>query len=180
MRCMMLLFASTADPGAAQLAGRQAAIAVRPENPERIQALVPPDPKTLRNQVSGDVTSLFLALSAFALLIGTVAIANATLLNIIERRNEIGLRRALGATRRHVRRQITVEAGLVGIIAGIAGASIGVIAVAVTSATRNWTTTINPTIILIAPLIGLITGVAAGILPAHRASKTPPAHTLRP
>lgn len=166
-------------PGAAQLAGRQAPLALRPDHPERLQALVPPDPKQLRNQVSGDITSLFLALSGLALLIGTVAIANATLLNIIERRNEIGLRRALGATRAHIRRQITIEAALIGTVAGITGASIGLLAVVATSATRGWTTTINPTTILIAPLIGLTTGAIAGLIPAIRASNAPPAETLR-
>jgi putative ABC transport system permease protein len=166
-------------PGAAQLAGRQAPIALRPDHPERLQALVPPDPKQLRNQVSGDITSLFLALSGLALLIGTVAIANATLLNIIERRSEIGLRRALGAKRAHIRRQITIEAALIGTVAGITGASIGLLGVVATSATRGWTTTINPTTILAAPLIGLTTGAIAGLIPAIRASNTPPAETLR-
>lgn len=166
-------------PGAAQLAGRQAPLALRPDQPERLQALVPPDPKQLRNQVSGDITSLFLALSGLALLIGTVAIANATLLNIIERRNEIGLRRALGAKRAHIRRQITMEAALIGTIAGITGACIGLLGVVATSATRGWTTTINPTTILVAPLIGLTTGAIAGLIPAIRASNTPPAETLR-
>ena len=166
-------------PGAAQLAGRQAPLALRPDHPERLQALVPPDPKQLRNQVSSDITSLFLALSGLALLIGTVAIANATLLNIIERRSEIGLRRALGAKRAHIRRQITLEAALIGTIAGITGASIGLLGVVATSATRGWTTTINPTTILAAPLIGLTTGAIAGLIPAIRASNTPPAETLR-
>jgi len=166
-------------PGAAQLAGRQAPLALRPDHPERLQALVPPDPKQLRNQVSSDITSLFLALSGLALLIGTVAIANATLLNIIERRSEIGLRRALGAKRAHIRRQITIEAALIGTIAGITGASIGLLGVVATSATRGWTTTINPTTILAAPLIGLTTGALAGLIPAIRASNTPPAETLR-
>ena len=166
-------------PGAAQLAGRQAPLALRPDHPERLQALVPPDPKQLRNQVSSDITWLFLALSGLALLIGTVAIANATLLNIIERRSEIGLRRALGAKRAHIRRQITIEAALIGTIAGITGASIGLLGVVATSATRGWTTTINPTTILAAPLIGLTTGAIAGLIPAIRASNTPPAETLR-
>ncbi len=166
-------------PGAAQLAGRQAPLALRPDHPERLQALVPPDPKQLRNQVSSDITSLFLALSGLALLIGTVAIANATLLNIIERRSEIGLRRALGAKRAHIRRQITIEAALIGTIAGITGASIGLLGVVATSATRGWTTTINPTTILAAPLIGLTTGAIAGLIPAIRAGRTAPMETLR-
>lgn len=167
------------QPGAANLAGRQAPLALRPDQPNRLQALVPPDPKRLRNQISDDITSLFLALSALALLIGTIAIANATLLNVIERRSEIGLRRALGAKRAHIRRQITVEAALIGAVAGTAGASIGIIGIVITSATRGWTATINPNNILIAPVIGLVTGALAGLIPASRASGTPPAETLR-
>jgi len=167
------------QPGAAQLVARQTSLALRPDFPERLRVLVPPDPRRLRNQVSGDVTSLFLALSGLALLIGTVAIANATLLNVIERREEIGLRRALGAKRAHIRRQITVEAGLVGLVAGVAGASIGILGVVATSASRGWTTTISPGNVLLAPIIGLFAGTVAGLLPAIRASGTPPAVTLR-
>lgn len=167
------------QPGAAALAGRQAPIALRPDQPDTLQSLVPPDPKTLRNQVQGDITSLFYALSALALLIGTIAIANATLLNVIERRNEIGLRRALGATRPHIRRQITIEAALTGTAAAITGTSIGLIGVTLVSTSRHWTTTINPTTIAIAPAIGLATGALAGLIPAIRASHTPPADTLR-
>ncbi len=167
------------DPGAAVLAGRQAPVALRPEDPTRLQALVPPDPKTLRNQVSNDVTSLFLALSALALLIGTVAIANATLLNVIERRAEIGLRRALGARRRHIRRQITLEAAIIGTTGSIVGTSIALITISAVSASREWTTTISPTTLAIAPALGLSTGAIAGLLPAIKASRTPPAETLR-
>jgi len=166
-------------PGAAQLIGHQAPVALRPQAPERLQALVPPDPQTLRNQVEGDVQSLFLALSGLALLIGAVAITNATLLNIIERRPEIGLRRALGATRAHITRQITLEAALTGTLAGILGATIGLLAVIATSIARQWTPTIEPNLLLAAPLIGIATGTLAGIIPALKASHTPPAETLR-
>ncbi len=167
------------DPGAAQLAGRQAPTALRPQDPQRLQALVPPDPQTLRNNVESDVTSLYYALAALALFIGTVAIANATLLNTIERRPEIGLRRALGAKRSHITRQITLEAAITGTIAGACGTALAIIAVTLTAHTRGWTTTINPTITIIAPLIGLATGAIAGLAPALKAAQTPPATTLR-
>lgn len=166
-------------PGAANLAGRQAPLALRPDAPERLQSLVPPDPKTLRNQVQGDVTSLFYALAGLALLIGTIAITNATLLNTIERRPEIGLRRALGAKRGHIVRQITLEAAITGTIAAIAGTAIAILAIAAVAASRDWTATINPTITLVAPLIGLATGAVAGVFPALKAAQTPPATTLR-
>jgi len=166
-------------PGAAPLAGRQAPLALRPQQPERLQALVPPDPQTLRNNVEGDVTGLYYALAALALLIGTIAIANATLLNTIERRPEIGLRRALGATRTHIVRQITLEASVTGAIAGIVGTAIAIYAIAAIAHQRHWTATINPTLTLAAPLIGLATGAIAGIGPALKAAQTPPATTLR-
>jgi putative ABC transport system permease protein len=166
-------------PGAAQLIGHQASIALRPQQPDRLQTLVPPDPRSLRNQVEGDVESLFYALAGLALLIGAVAITNATLLNIIERRPEIGLRRALGATRAHIGRQITLEAALTGSLAGVMGATVGLLAVVVTSIVRQWTPTIQPRILLAAPIIGIVTGTLAGIVPALKASRTPPAETLR-
>ncbi len=166
-------------PGAAQLIGEQAPLVLRPEQPGRLQALVPPDPRMLRNQVESDVQTLFYALSGLALLIGAVAITNATLLNIIERRPEIGLRRALGATRLHITRQITLEAALTGAIAGVVGTTIGILAISATSIARGWTPTINPTLLVAAPAIGIITGTLAGLIPAVKAANTPPAETLR-
>jgi putative ABC transport system permease protein len=166
-------------PGAAQLIGRQALLALRSQQPERLAALVPPDPTTLRDGVESDVTSLYYALAALSLAVGTIAIANATLLSTIERSPEIGLRRALGAKRSHITRQIIVEASATGTVAGIAGTALAIIIVAAVAASRGWTTTIDPSIIAAAPLIGLLTGAIAGALPAMRASRTPPAVTLR-
>lgn len=166
-------------PGAAQLIGRQAPIALRPDAPGRIQALVPPDPTTLRRQVSGDVTSLFLALSILSMLIGAVAIANATLVSVMERRGEIGLRRALGARRSHIWLQFCTESAGIGTLSGIIGLSVAVIGVSFACAINNLILTLNPVAILAAPLIGLATGTASGILPAIRAGKTPPSISLQ-
>jgi putative ABC transport system permease protein len=165
--------------GAANLVGRQAPLALRPDAPERLQALVPPDPRTLRNQVQGDITGLFYALAGLALLIGTIAITNATLLNVIERRPEIGLRRALGSKRSHIAGQITLEAAIVGLLAAITGAAIAVLVVAVYSSTKDWTPTMSPSTVALALPIGLVTGALAGLAPAVRAARTPPAVTLR-
>lgn len=167
------------QPGAAALVGRQAPVALRPNQPERLTALVPPDPRTLRNNVESDVTSLYYALAALSLAVGTIAIANATLLNTIERRPEIGLRRALGAKRSHITRQIILEAAATGTIAGITGSALATLVVAAYSASRGWATTIDPATIGVAPVIGLITGAFAGTAPALRASRTAPAITLR-
>jgi putative ABC transport system permease protein len=165
--------------GAAPLIGRQAPIALRPQDPERLHALVPPDPDTLRIQVSGDVTTLFNALAGLALLIGAIAIANASLLNVIERRSEIGLRRALGARRSHIRRQITLESALTGLTAGIVGATVAIIGLTIYTMSRGWTLTVDPVTMIASPIVGLLTGSIAGIIPAHRASQVAPATTMR-
>jgi putative ABC transport system permease protein len=167
------------QPGAAALIGRQAPLALRPQQPDRLTALVPPDPRTLRNNVESDVTSLYYALAALSLAVGTIAIANATLLNTIERRPEIGLRRALGAKRSHITRQIILEAAATGTVAGITGTALAVLGVAAYSTNRGWATTIEPTTVGAAPIIGLITGALAGAIPALRASRIQPAITLR-
>jgi putative ABC transport system permease protein len=165
--------------GAASLAGRQAPVALRPNEPGRLRSLVPPDPRTLRNEVESDVTSLYYALALLALVIGTIAIANATLLNTIERRPEIGLRRALGAKRSHIVRQITLEAAITGTVGAVFGTALAIYAIAAVAHHRDWTAVIDPTIALSAPAIGLVTGALAGIAPALKAARTPPATTLR-
>ena len=167
------------EQGAAALIGRQAPLALRPNDPDRLISIVPPDPQSLRNRVESDVTGLYYALAALALLIGTIAIANATMLSAIERRPEIGLRRALGAKRSHIVRQITLEAAITGTFAAIVGAGIGIVVIGVVANQRGWMLTISPTAIWAAPAIGLITGACAGVIPALRAARTPPATTLR-
>lgn len=165
--------------GAADLVGRQAPTALRPNDPDRLMSLVPPSPDKLRNVVESDITDLYYSLSVVAIVIGCIAIANAMLLTTIERRPEIGLRRALGARRRHIARQIVVEASMIGVFAGFAGASLGMCGIGVFSWTRGWTMTIDIRLPLLAPLLGLVTGALAGLLPAVRAARTPPAITLR-
>ncbi len=166
-------------PGAAPLIGRQAPIALRPEHPSSLTALVPPNPSTLRRQVETDVTSLYYALAVLSLFVGTIGIANATLLNVIERRSEIGLRRALGATRVHIAQQVMLEAIIVGALGGLIGTMLGILAVNGVAISQTWTTTMDPRLVGFAPLAGVATGALAGAIPAVRASRTPPAVTLR-
>lgn len=165
--------------GAADLIGHQAPLALRPDTPELLQALIPPDPRELRREIEGDVTGLLYGLSGLALFVGMIGITNTTLVAVLERRSEIGVRRALGARRRHVAAQFLTESAAIGTAGGIVGASVGIVVVVAIAARREWTTTLDPLLTLPAPIFGLIAGLLAGLQPAWRASRITPATALR-
>ena len=165
--------------GAAQLIGRQAALALRPEQTDRYTTLVPPEPKTLRRNVQKDSNTLYIALAGVTLLIGAVGIANTTLVSVMERTGEIGLRRALGAARRHIATQFLGESAALGTLGGLLGTVLGLVVMIGIASSRQWTATIPPTIPVIAPLIGTCVGTMAGIYPAIRATAVQPLEALR-
>src|SRR6185295_5571265 len=112
--------------GAAQVVAERAAATLRPERPELFKVAAPADPRQLRSGVTGDLNSLFLLLAAISLVIGAVGIANTTLVAVLERVNEIGLRRALGARPRHIALQFLAESAALGLLGGLIGTSGGV------------------------------------------------------
>ncbi|MDH4118249.1 MAG: ABC transporter permease, partial [Acidimicrobiia bacterium] len=136
--------------GAAELIATQAAIAINPDDPETLRVQKPPEPASLRRQVEGDVNSLFLVLGGVSLLVGAIGIANVTLVSVLERVGEIGLRRAVGAGRRHIAYQFLMESTAMGLIGGILGASLGVLVVVAVSASRTWTPVLDPLVPLVA------------------------------
>lgn len=165
--------------GAAQQVGVQAPVAVSPNHPEQIDAQVPPKPGNLSTSVRGDVNSLFLAFGAVALIVGGLGIANVTLLSVIERTGEIGLRRALGARRRHIAAQFLLESAITGLLGGLIGAALGVVAVVGVSAAKDWTPILDLQVALLAPVVGALIGLLAGAYPAVRAATTEPIIALR-
>lgn len=165
--------------GAAQQVANEAPVALRPDHPEYLQAVPPPDPKSLRAGVSQDLGQLFLLLAAVCLVIGAVGIANTTLVAVMERTGEIGLRRALGARGRHVMTQFLTESGILGTVGGLIGTSLGVLSVVGVALARDWTPVIQPLTVLAAPVIGLMTGFLAGLYPSWRAARIQPVEALR-
>ncbi|MER5205079.1 ABC transporter permease [Streptomyces sp. NPDC002825] len=165
--------------GAAPQAAQEAAIALRPDHPEYFKVVPPPDPKALRGKVGDDLSQLFLLLATICLVIGAVGIANTTLVAVLERTGEIGLRRALGARGRHITVQFLAESGALGTLGGLVGTSLGVLTVVTVAAIRDWTPVIHPSTAAAAPAIGLVTGVVAGLYPAWRAARIQPAEALR-
>jgi putative ABC transport system permease protein len=165
--------------GAAQAVARQIAAAELPADPSRLVVTSPPNPQNLQSQVTGDLAGLFLVLASISLLIGAVGIANTTLVAVLERTEEIGLRRAVGARPRHIAAQFLAESTALGTLGGLIGTCIGVGIVVIFAAAKDWTAVLNPAYTLPAPLIGSLVGLLAGAYPALRAARTSPLAALR-
>lgn len=165
--------------GAAPLIARQARTALSPNDPNAVQVTAPPDPAALRTGVADDLSSLLLILGLVSLVVGALGIANVTLVTVMERTAEIGLRRALGARRRHIAAQFLIESTIVGLLGGIVGASTGILAVVTISVARQWTPVLDVTLTASAPLAGAVVGLLAGLYPALRAAGMQPVDALR-
>jgi hypothetical protein len=165
--------------GAVGLIARQAPRALSPSDPRLVKVSAPPDPRTLRRAVESDLNALFLLLGGVSLLVGAIGIANVTLVSVLERVGEIGLRRALGAGRRHIAAQFLLESTGMGLAGGVMGASAGTLVIVVVSASNTWTPVLDPWVPLGAPLLGAVIGLVSGTYPALRAAALEPVDALR-
>ena len=157
----------------------QAALALAPDDPESLEVRAPSGRSELGRDVQADVNGVFLILAVIVLLAGGVGIANVTMLSVMERVGEIGLRRAIGATGRQIAGQFVAESVVIGLLGGLIGAALGVFAVVAISVVRSWTPVVNPWIALGGALLGAVVGLVAGGLPARRAAYIEPVDALR-
>jgi putative ABC transport system permease protein len=154
------------------------AAAANPESPDEVDVSQPSQALVARADAQSALNGLFLGLGAVALLVGAIGVANIMVISVLERRPEIGLRRALGATRGHIRVQFLTEAVLLAAAGGAAGVAVGILATAIYASARGWAVVIP--VIAWAGGIGaaLAIGAIAGLVPALRAARMSPTEAL--
>jgi putative ABC transport system permease protein len=150
-----------------------------PEAPNEVNVSKPSDVLTARAAAARAFDSLFLGLGVVALIVGAVGVANIMLMSVLERRSEIGLRRALGATKGQIRTQFLGESILLAVIGGVVGVLAGAAATAVYAGSKNWAVVIPVEAWLGGIASAILIGALAGLMPALRASRMPPTEALR-
>jgi putative ABC transport system permease protein len=168
----------TADNDAVEDVRAVLGASVNPRKPHEVKISRPSDALTAQRLAENSYSSLFLGLGGIALLVGGVGVANTMVISVLERRREIGLRRALGATRRQIRGQFLTESVLLSGLGGIAGVLVGVTATAGYALSQGWPAVIPPAAALGGLLAAVAVGAIAGAYPALSAARLTPTEAL--
>jgi putative ABC transport system permease protein len=167
------------DPAAVEAVMDVLPATANPQNPEEVEVARPSDALEAREAADDAFTALFLGLGGVALLVGGVGIANVMVISVLERRAEIGLRRALGATKRHIAAQFLGEALLLAGVGGVGGVLLGAIVTSGYANLRGWDVLIPGAALGGGIAAALLIGAVAGLYPAVRASRMSPTEALR-
>jgi len=151
-----------------------------PGSPNEVQVSRPSDALAARAEVDENLQNLLLGLGGVALLVGGVGIANVMVISVLERRAEIGVRRALGATRAHIRNQFVVESTVLSLLGGILGVTLGFVVTTVYARRQGWLVDLPIQGLVFGVLAALLIGAFAGLYPAVRAARLDPAEAVRP
>jgi putative ABC transport system permease protein len=154
------------------------AATANPQNPSQVKVSRPSDALAARQATDKTFTGLLLGLGAVALLVGGVGVANTMVISVLERRAEIGLRRALGATRGQVMTQFLAESLLLSALGGVGGVTTGIAVTALYATTRDWPTIVPAWATAGGVAATLVIGAIAGLYPAVRAARLAPTEAL--
>jgi len=151
-----------------------------PAEPTSVEVSRPTDAIAAKEAANSTLTALLLGLGSVALLVGAIGIANVMVIAVLERRSEIGVRRALGATKRHIRLQFIVESVALAGLGGIGGVLLGTVVTFAWTHIRHTVTSIPVSGVAAGVGISLLLGALAGLSPASRAARLDPADAIRP
>lgn len=164
--------------GAARQVGQAISLTLDPVDFTRIRTRVPPE-TTVGESIEDSIRSLLLILGGVSLLVGALGIANVTLVSVLERRSEIGLRRSLGAAKRHIASQFLLESTATGLLGGLIGATLGLVTIVLVAAYQDWTPILPTWLPFAAVGLGAIIGLLSGLYPSLRAARIEPIAALR-
>ena len=168
------------DPDQVEPVRSVLAATANPQHPNEVSVSRPSDALAAKQAVDQTLQALLLGLGGVALLVGGIGIANMMVVAVLERRTEIGVRRALGATRRHIRLQFLVEAILLALLGGVLGVLIGVGVTAGYTMVRDMALAVPVSTVAVGVGAALVVGAVAGLSPAARAARLNPADAVRP
>ncbi|MGN6428932.1 MAG: ABC transporter ATP-binding protein/permease [Leifsonia sp.] len=167
------------QPGAGRQVARQAPLVINPYAPDSLTVSAPSDPRTLRSEIESDVQAILFGFTGLALLAAIAGLANAMVLAVIERKQEFGLRRAIGARRLHIVSLVVAESMSIGVVGGIVGLVLGYGGILVVTIAQRWQPVLDPVLAPVAVIGGVAVGTIGGILAAARAARIQPSDALR-